>query len=189
MLKTSGQDELTLAQDEWEQRKIFSLAGKTMLGFFFLILLANLLLNLHFSSRNSELSYEYSIKARALDEMNGLRSEVASKKTFLNKIGWEGKNQIPFYADRLAATVPSGIQWTLVDFSPLNEKLSKQKKKQIFSAGEILVRGTCQAPLLLNDWLKVLEQLEWVDEITNRQYHFDRKTKLGQFEFSLINKN
>lgn len=177
------------SREEFKHRAIFKMASLTALAFFFIVLLSNFLLFSSLSEEQSFLERQLQGQSNKLEEMKRLESEVKEKGSFLIKAGWLTTPKISFYADRLGASVPAGIQLTTISVNPYDEQKSKAEGKEIFELNTIAVKGICKNPLLLNGWIKKMNKFGWIQQIDNQNYSFEESKQEGTFDFKIRLKN
>jgi hypothetical protein len=173
-------------KDEWRQKAFYKTAGTALLAFFFLVLLANTFFYFEASKNNDELK----AKARQINslvvQLEQLKKEVESRKRFIESIGWTKSPRPAFYADQLALSTPSQVNWTELVLFPTDEARLKKDRKKYYIKDKIQLSGKCKDPVLLNNWLKSLEKETWVKAIENQEYHYDYSENTGLFHFSII---
>jgi len=173
-------------KDEWEQKRIFRFAFKAVLGLLFVVLLVNFVLNFQYSQTNGELSSAYAVKSGMITRLNQLGREVDSKRTFLDNLGWDAAFRPSYFADRLATTIPKGVTLNSLDIHPLDVETLRRDRISLFLNNRIAVAGTCKGPLVLNQWVRQVEALPWVQGISDLQYDYDQSQRTGRFNFTVL---
>lgn len=168
---------------EYHYQKIFKLGLTTALTFFLLVLLGNFLLFNHFSGENSTLEQQLNNKRNSLFQLNKLEKETQEKRQFLQATGWLHSSRWSFYADRLAATLPKNVRLIDLAINPIDENLSKAQGHLIIENGLILVRGICSNPMALNEWIKKIAKLNWVERVEKQNYTYEDSKGEGKFDF------
>jgi hypothetical protein len=181
-------DTIIHEQVEFKNRKIFKVAGFSLLVFFFVLLLINYMFFSHYKEENEKLSMESSIYSGMIDEVTKLETVVAEKEYFLKGAGWLAIPKTSYYADRIAEDVPNSIKLTELKINPLNEKISK-KGNLVFRSDTIFISGTCISPTVLNPWMEKVKSMDWVESVSNIGYNHDAKNKVGNFKVELIIRN
>jgi hypothetical protein len=176
-------------REDWEQKRIFKKAGVGVLAFLFLLLLINAGLFMTFSNTNHELSVFQSRGHSSLKELSQLKETVKKYKSFVAVAGWDKTTPVWYFADRLAASLTDEIYLTDLYLHPMDEAKAKEDHKTIFRYTTVSVKGMCQKPALLNEWLKNVKQLEWVQEVNKQAYHYNEREKTGFFSFEIITKD
>lgn len=168
---------------EYHHRKVFRLGLGITLAFFLIVLLSNFLLFASFSRKNSILEQKLAHKQNSLSRLNQLKKDVEEKRQFLLTTGWLHSSRWSFYADRIAVTIPKSVRLVNLAINPLDENLSKAQGHIVIENGLILIRGVCHNPIVLNEWMKKLAKLDWVDRIEKQNYTYDESKGEGKFEF------
>jgi hypothetical protein len=123
------------------------------------------------------------------NEMEKLSKEVKEKEAFLSGAGWLQSSSACYYADRIAATVPPSVKLTELSINPLDEKKSKEEKKQLFSTGSILIKGDCSRPTELNEWLDQIKLIDKINKARLVNYFYDNKENKGSFSIEIETEN
>jgi hypothetical protein len=63
---------------------------------------------------------------------------------------------------------------------------TRLNKQQEFNKEEIIVKGEAVSSVALQAWLKALEAMPWVAEITNQRYVYNASERNGQFELKIL---
>jgi Tfp pilus assembly protein PilN len=111
-----------------------------------------------------------------------LKEELAEKKELLQETGMSESSKASFYIDRIAVSVPKGIQIESLETNPMLRK--KTGDKQIkFNIGVITVSGTSKKSTVFNDWLKSITELDWVEKVEKFTYNKTEDKQNGLAEF------
>jgi Tfp pilus assembly protein PilN len=176
-------------QSNWEQKQLFKKAGIGVLATIFAILLINAFLFVVFDKRNRDLSEKVSEGHSTIKELSRLKETVKTHKVFVEMAGWDRKTPVWFFADRLAASMVDGIYLTDLYIHPMDERRAKDERKIIFGYATVSVTGVCQSPVILNEWLRKLKEISWIESVNKQAYHFNDKEKTGTFSFELVTSN
>jgi len=170
---------------EFKNSRIFKMAGMGILCLFLLILMINFFVLDGYRKEIEKLSSEEAHYSGVLTKANLIEKEVKEKELFLSEAGWFSAARESFYADRIAASVPSTILLHSLRVNPLDEKESRAKKKNVFLTGIIVISGECARATDLNPWLQKLKQIEEVNKAEVINYTFDNKERKGIFNIQL----
>lgn len=113
---------------------------------------------------------------------NAAQSKLGALTKSYQSLGWESNMMPLFYADQLAAIVPSKIQLTLLEIGVFDDEKMRREKVLSFRSDRILVHGKALTPIVLDDWIKRIVELEWVTDISDQRYQFSTEDKAGMFE-------
>lgn len=105
---------------------------------------------------------------------------------FYQENSWSPYPIKTYYLQKIIKNIPSDVLLTDFSFSPLLESESQKKMYPIFDTKKIMVSGTCNNTLLLNDWIENIKTNEWVSESKVIQYNFDEYQKRGLFKFIVV---
>lgn len=178
-------DNVSLIREEWSDKTVFKKMSVGILTLIGAIVFINLGCFFYLSGQNQQLSASSSL---IIDEVNFLESieqEVKEKEAFLGQAGWLSFSRASFFSDRLAATVPEEVTLTELAIHPVDEQASKNEKKLVVKNGEIIIKGSCKNPVVLNPWIKKLKELEWVKDVASQNYSYDHKKRAGTFSIRL----
>jgi hypothetical protein len=170
---------------EFINKLLFTKLSWTVLGVLLLALMINVILFTSFSSENNELIQKETKYSSMFSEMETLSKEVKEKENFLWEAGWLQSSQATYFADRIAATVPASVRLTELSINPLDERKSKEIKKELFNTNIIFIKGNCTRPTELNEWL---DKIKLIDKITKARlvnYFYDNKENIGSFSLEI----
>jgi Tfp pilus assembly protein PilN len=170
--------------EEFRQKSIFLLAGKSVLVFFLLALLINYFVFDSYWQRLTDLQARYSMNQGLIARYEQLSQELKEKEQFLEKSGLLVASRSSYYADRLAEDISTGIRLTRLEINPLIKKESTDSLLE-FRSKHIRVNGKCVRSIDLNAWIKVLKSKEWVKEVSILAYKQEIGEREGNFMLSL----
>ena len=172
-------------RSEWQQKVLFRQRGIGLLGLFLGTLLINFLVFSHLSSENQALTASTTASRQELKTLVALRQKLQQQQQFLQLAGWLTATNQSVYADQLAATVPFGLQLTLLELNPSDESASRQQQKAVFIQNTIMVKGKCKEAQTLNSWLQTLSHLPWIKQIQQQNFTYDYGAGVGTFSFTI----
>ena len=172
-------------KEEFVHKKVFTKLGWGVLGFFMIVLLANFVSFSFLSSSTDKLMVASSLHQSQLERLDKLQKEVGEKDRFFQNEGWLQSSKASFYADRIAATVPTSVLLKTLAVNPLNEKETRDLRKQMFDDGFIVIAGSCKRPIDLNGWIKRLKDFAWAKKVNVETYQFDSGEKAGNFKLEV----
>ena len=68
-----------------------------------------------------------------------------------------------------------------MDIYPLDQDLMDKERLREFIAGKVEIEGKTAHPIHLNNWIKKLNQYEWVEKAAIEAYDYKSKDKKGYF--------
>ena len=161
----SSNDKINEFRTEYALKKLFSVAGWSVLVFFLVLLLVNSMYFSKYNERFNDLSFSYSQNKELFRKLDTLRSELKQKEEYFVKSGFLESSRLSFFADQIAATLPSEIHFTALNINPLDGKM-KEDKSIDFLMHKIIVTGTVTQSIILNNWVKRLKKMDWIATIT-----------------------
>ena len=172
-------------KEEFLNKQLLKKMSWAVLGFFFTILMVNFLFFFRFSSKNNELTQKEGKYSSLFSEMESLGKQVKEKETFLSEAGWLQSSSMTYYADRIASTIPASVRLTEFSINPIDERKSKETKKELFTTGIIILRGDCSRPTELNEWLDKIKSTDKISKARLINYSYDNKDNKGSFSIEI----
>lgn len=176
-------------KDEFKQKQKFEFIGWSLLIAVFSVLLVNYFVFNYYWTKTSGLSSTLSSNQSALNRYDALKVEFAKKKDFLQQNGLLENSRTSFYADKLAGSLPSSIQWIDVNIHPVKKKqVNDEMEGFFFENNSIRISGKCQKSTDLNDWMKAVKLKSWISSVALLNYTQDNANDDGLFliEIKLI---
>lgn len=176
---------LAEAKEDYRLGRLFTVLGWGMLLFFLTVLLGNYIAFSSLSQENDRLVLAASLYKTQTAQIKMLQKEVVEKEAFLHKTGWAQAPKLSFYADRIAATLPASVMLQTLSLSPLDERKTRDTRKQVYDADLIRITGSCNQPIDLNGWIKRLKDLPWAREVKVENYTYDSGERQGNFKVEI----
>lgn len=151
------------------------------LGAIFILLMLNFLLFSKANTRVSELTNTVAVHSGYFSERDSLQKEIFLKTKLVEENGLSGQSLFGFYADRIAATLSGGITLEELTLNPPDGKI--RNGKPIHFTRKIRIRGASQGTLILNQWIREMEKLEWITHV--EVIVFEHRDGAGKFELEL----
>lgn len=168
-------------------KKLFQYTAIVLLGFFFFALLGNYILFERYNGQQQSLALEVAQQQNLLAQRDALVTQYRDKKALLGDQLNLGASRVSYYADQLAASLPSTLQLTRLTVFPVLETEEAYQAEEIlprYDQATILVEGRCQASVFYNNWKRGLEELDWVASIHNLSYQNDQMGR-GVFQLKI----
>jgi hypothetical protein len=149
-------------------RRIIKKGGFAFLIALFVLLLINFVVFSIQNDKQRKLSEELTFNQSTIEQLSSIKKEIAEKEQLSQKGALGGNSCFSYYADRIAASKPSGIVLQKMQIFPLTLKNKKFDINGI-KKDTIVIMGTTKNSLILNDWTKVLQQQKFIlhTNITN----------------------
>lgn len=165
-------DLIATQRHDFYYKKLFYYTSVLALGFFFLALLVNYFLFEHYNLQQQELKQEVAQQKNLLIQRDSLAKKYEDRKGLLGDKLHLKPSKSSFYADQLAATLPSTLQLTNLIIFPIikEDNYSSEEKMPRYDDQKIVVAGECQGSVFYNNWKRSLEELDWVKSIHNISY-------------------
>ncbi|MBL4707494.1 MAG: PilN domain-containing protein [Flavobacteriales bacterium] len=171
-------------REEFTQRKMFSLGLKVILAFFLSSLLINFFLFQDYSLEFNQLNDRLQLNKNQLDRLNQLRIEKENKETFFLKTDLISASNSTYYADRLASSKPKGITWNELNINPSKRKIEKGEDIE-FDIKTINISGIAKSSTVLNDWITLLKQEEWIKTINIKNFQKLERKEISKFKLQV----
>ncbi len=123
-------------------------------------------------------------KIDKIEHNKSLASQIAVKQQFLNLSGMHLQGSFAYYADVIAASTPTEILLTNLNFDGLSGNF-KSKKQLKFSRNKIEISGRCHEAQIVNNWLDTIKTYAWVEEAVISNYEEDRRSNYSEFTIEL----
>lgn len=169
-------------------KKLFHYTTIGLLGCFFIALLGNYLLFEQYNIQQQNLALEVDQQRHLLTQRDALAIQYRDKKALLGDQLNLGASKTSYYADQLAASLPSTLQLTKLTLFPVleeNDAYQTEESLPRYDQAVILVEGRCQASVFYNNWKRGVEELDWVASIHNLHYQNDQEGR-GVFRLKII---
>lgn len=174
--------EVKQQQNEYRHKRIFQMAGWTVLIFFFSVLLLNFFLFSHYNSRATELKMQVDKNKDDLASIATLQNELQLKQKLLDRLGLKESSKISFYADRIASGLPEEIRLSEMFINPVEKSVNEGKKELNFITKTINISGQCRKSTELNDWIKLLKEKNWIKSVNVLGYTQETSGESGVFQ-------
>lgn len=168
--------ELLLAQ-------VFTLSGWAILIVIFSVLLINFLLFDHYNKKLDSLSREVEQNSLVLSQMENLKEQIKFKENFV-KNNSTGNTRFSYYADIIAGLLPQNIVLISLDMQSLKKRIKKGHEAN-FEKNRIIIKGYTKNSRTLNDWIKALQQEDWIEDTEIIEYNREASNMSGEFELGI----
>lgn len=175
-------------RDEYFQKRLFHLAGVSLLGLSLIVLLANFILFQNYRAANAEISQEAAKYMSINATKDSLLQVIGQREEFLNKTGWLKDHTISKQLDKIASIMPPQLLLTRITFNPKDEKISRETRKNQFKTGTIYISGETSNTVALNQWVTDINKLKEVSKTDIIKYEYDSRNRVGLFNIAVINK-
>jgi len=171
---------------EWAQRRWFYRLRLGVPVGILTLLLANLLAGQQLQARQDELAGAVGGNQLLLGRVRAAQQAAQQQQAFLSATGWTQPSVNSLCADRLAASLPTGVQLLTVDISPQQPLTGEPGHRLHFRPDVVSVRGQCANAQQLNAWLQRLTRQPWVQAVREQNFAYDYAGGQGTFTFTLL---
>lgn len=176
----------SLFYNEFKYKQLFKKSLVFTLVFCLILLLANFIIYQNAFKQHNAIIEEYVKNQKTITTLENVKSEYENKMAIIESLNYESTNNISFYSDKIAQTLPNDIILTKMIIYPpiqIKEGLNYELK---FKKNEIKIEGECISPKSLNNWLNKLCALSFIKELTEQNYKYDNFEEKAFFNFSII---
>jgi hypothetical protein len=181
-------EKVTQFKAEYFYKNKSIVVGVSIVAFFFILVMGNLLIGGSYEKTHNELQYQMNSNREFVEELKTLKKELKIKEQFVQNSGVARASKIAFYTDQIGMSIPKSIQLDQLFVNPLAKRIHKAEDIN-FNYNTIKIRGTVTRSIDLNDWIKELKGYEWVDEIHIISFIQDNRKTVGEFEIEVTIKN
>lgn len=169
-------------REDLQFKKYTHVAGWSSLIFFFILLLVNYFFYEKYNSTYNHLNKQYFQNEKLIQHLNELKKEYTTKEQFITETGMLNPTRFSFYADKIGMHLPSTITLTKMDIQPISGRV-KQLKEIDYTPNKIIVNGFTSSSGNVDQWLKVLKEENWVQDI--EIISINKAEKTSSIEFSI----
>jgi len=169
-------------KQETEQKNIFIRFGASMLVFFLVVLIGNMV---YLDNLNEDINInhqELSVSEQTLQEVVKLTDEKNRKEKMLKSSGLLNRQFLSFYLKELSNSTPNNISFTNVSIRPLLNEIKNNYKIEI-EENTIYIIGETISSNLLSEWIKKIERKNWINKIDILNYYYSKGR--GEFELKI----
>lgn len=181
---TSYMDKIRQSYKEHRYYNALKVSRWGILIILFSILLINWLVFEFYNQKYDKLSTKVSGYNTLLNNYNNMNAELEQKQALLEESGMLNSSRISYYADRLVVNLPEGIKLTEMNINPHVGKKTLMDETEFINKS-ILISGTTTRSTELNDWIKVIKQYEWIEEVKNFNYAKNQNSNNNNATFTM----
>ncbi|HEX8656635.1 MAG TPA: hypothetical protein VF690_03840 [Hymenobacter sp.] len=150
------------------------------------LLLVNFIVSQQLSTSRENLAVDVDQSREVVGRLQHLQQAATQQQNFLTATGWAQPSWNSLCADRLAASVPAGVQLLALEISPSQATSGASASQRLtFRKDLVLVKGQCRDAQRLNLWLQKLSALQWVRAVRDQNFAYDFASGVGTFTFAL----
>jgi hypothetical protein len=173
-------------KSEYRQKRIYQKLSVYALGFIFFVLLSSTFLNYYYKDKINALSIQLVGQNTDFTALDSLKKQIVQQQSFMQQTNINRGSRISFFADRIAATIPVGLELTELNVFPIlgNRKDYRETHLVKYDKETIIVKGVCDNSNTYNEWLKKIKLLDWVRTVMHIDYK-DIDEQIGVFEMKI----
>ena len=171
---------------EWGYRRWFQRLRLAVPVAILVLLLGNFLASQQLTTERGHLTARLGNNQQLLEHVQELRQATALKHAFLTTSGWAQPSWNALCADRLAASLPAGLDLLSLEINPPQDPAVAAGKPAAFRHDVVIVRGQCHDAQRFNAWLQVISKLPWVQAVRDQNFTYDYAGGVGVFTFTLV---
>ncbi|MBL4705808.1 MAG: hypothetical protein JKY54_14880 [Flavobacteriales bacterium] len=149
-----------------------------------IILLANFFLRSSYEEALEDLSLVNAQSEDSFQQLTSRQTELQNKKNLLIQNGMERAGLTSYFSDRIASTVPRGVNLLKLEIRPLDKAL-KDGERSNFVKDNILISGVSPNSADLNKWTILLHGLDFIKEVTINNYSQADREHPGIFDLKI----
>lgn len=172
-------------KEEYLNKSKYRIVTFSLIAFYFLISIINFLMYSNYQDDLNQMQYQLYSKKQYVQELDLLKQEFKSKEEFIQNSGLAQASKVSYYADQIAMSVPASIQLNKLFVNPLEKRIKKGEDIQ-FYYNKITLSGTVSRSIELNNWIKLIKQLDWIKDIDVINYIQENMGTPGEFELEII---
>lgn len=147
----------------------FRTIGFSVLVSLFVVVVLNRVYQNYLQKKIAILESDLSLNQNNLAYLKRLEAERNRKLELVSSAGVTSKHFISHYLNEIGKSIPSSIRLTSLDLFPVEGKI-KDKEKVVINGNVILIEGTTQISTFLDDWMRILNNLDWVSKVELTSY-------------------
>jgi hypothetical protein len=149
----------------------------------FILLLTNFFTFNYYFNQKKELQTSVNGYGILLNSMDSLKKEYNQRKILIDSLGLSLKSQTSFYCDQLAYDMPNEIILSRLQLNPPAQKSNNNEWS--VDNNKIILEGTTANSAVLNQWMKLLKQKKFINQITLEKYNQESSSHPGTFALNL----
>lgn len=173
------------SREEYVYSRLVKYLVVSSLSVVLLLLLVNFFIWDSLRNKNTELTFEVARNEQLLSQLEEKKKELKEKETLVVQyIGTNEKTHYAWYADRLGATLPSGLRLIYIDIQPIIKKLKSGVAIE-YKNGLIEVEGEAGNMSQISEWINTIRKEDWVKQVELISFHTDNDRTKGYFKLQI----
>ena len=177
-------DKVVEFKEEYLNKNKSLIVGFGVVVFFFIVVMGNMIIGNSYEKTHNKLQYQVNSKKQYVEELNQLEEQLKIKEQFIQSSGVARASRISYYTDQIGISIPETIQLNQLFINPLEKRINKAEDIN-FNYNSIKLTGTVSRSIELNNWIKLLKEYDWVNEIIIVSFIQDNIKTVGEFEIEV----
>lgn len=180
----SENGEITSLSSKHAEKLKLKIVLLVFIAFLFLISVINSLLFFRKFEEDNLLKTELNLYESKHEKITQLLNNYQKKKTLIEQAGIFDHKKLSVYADKIAASLPQDIVLRELHFNP-EEGEAEEDSLINFSENQLIIKGNCHKSLLLNEWINVLKNQDFIKSVNLENFRFNSEEHLPNFVLKL----
>jgi Tfp pilus assembly protein PilN len=171
----------------YNQKKIFCKLRIYLLVLFFLVLIINFFVSDQYTKKLDLLESKLYENRNQINQLEKLKSDLIQKKNLSGDVIFGTHQKLSFLADQLALQIPNEITLIGMNIFPIQKRVKKEEKI-LFEENFIDISGQTNNTDVLNNWIKLLNEMPWVKSVSIVNYEKGQNETTAIFELKINSK-
>jgi hypothetical protein len=171
---------------EWDYRHLFQRLKLAVPVLILVLLMGNFLVSQQLTTDREHLMARRGNNQQLLQQLRQLQQTTSLKHAFLMTSGWAQPSWNALCADRLVASLPTGLELLNLDVNPPQDPAAVAGRAVEFRHDVVMVHGQCHDAQRFNAWLQLVSKLPWVQAVRDQNFTYDYAGGVGTFTFTLV---
>ncbi len=176
---------ITIQRNEFLYSKLTNYLIVISLSLLLFLLLINYFIWDTLRTANTQLLSEVTRNEVLLSELKNKEQELKEKEILVAQyVGTEDQTHFSWYADQLAATLPPGIQLSLLEIQPVGKKVKAGAPIE-YEGRSIEIEGDTSDPNDISEWVKAIRGKEWIKHVELVSFINEMDKGTGHFKLQI----
>ncbi len=162
-------------KNQYRQQRFFQKGVQVGLGLLFVLLILNMLLFTSYQNKISQWEQENLSNQQAKVNLQVIEKEVVAQKKLIKETLQSSSTHTTYILDDLTSILPLSLSLNSIQYQPIQKKI-KLNSEIIIQRQELWVSGTTVSDIDFTNWIKDLEQRNWIDSVVIFEYGTDKNS-------------
>jgi|GEM_PF-2502982 len=164
---------LQARKESFVYKKAFNFIGLIFGITLLTLLISSFVLQKIYTKKNLDIHYELANHNNMQNTIEKLKKDKLYKENILQNTSFGSGNYISDYLSQMLEFVPEDIILEELEVFPIIEEL-QEGKNAFFKSKSIVVKGVTPTQFSVNDWVKILNQLQWIKKTEVKNYELKK---------------